>query len=414
MKISRRKFISRTAILCTAGSSLIASATVSPHLVNVVELGADPIGINDSANAIQNAINQISKTGGTVYFPAGIYRISKTIEWINPSNQRASGILFLGDGTHSTILKSECKTGPLFRIRGTPIKGPVETNFFWGGGIQQLTFDGSRGGHQNHDGIEIMGWWYGEISQVRILNFSRHGIRAITDLTVNPSPDFSASILAIKATWMERCGGWGFIDDGGVQCSPGWTWTQCMFVFCGAGGAFVQSSSHAFVKCSFSACGWVDEHSKPSALGYGLFFDGALTSSSRQWVEGCEFDTNYAAHIGVRFASSSSFINNRFIFNDRYHAGHLCPPIGVEIGAGDAKSAVRSVEFRQSFFRLDTPGKATGFQITNATYVRDISIVNSIYSDNTLGKVSFSRYKGFEAKGSRSINNYVIEDATQN
>jgi len=411
MRISRRKFISSTAILCTAGSSLIVNAGVGPHLVNVIEFGADPMGVNDSANAVKKAIDQISKFGGTVYFPAGTYRISRTIEWTNPSNQRANGILFLGDGTHSTVLKSECTTGPLFRIRGIPIKGPISTTFFWGGGIKQLTLNGSAAADRDHDALEILGWWYGEISQVRIVRFSRHGIRAITDLVINPNPDFSASALIINGTWIERCGGWGYIDDGGIQGSPAWTWTHCVFVLCSFGGAYVQSSSHAFVKCSFSACGWSDEKAKPSSLGYGLFIDGAVTASSRQWVEGCEFDTNYAAHVALRFASSSSFINNRFIFNDRYHTGHLCPPIGVEIGAGDTKATVRSVEFKQSFFRIDTPGKATGFQWSNPSNVRDISIVNSIYSDNTLGKVAFTRYKGHETKAAKNINNYVIEDS---
>lgn len=47
--------------------------------VSVVDYGADPTGVADSTAEIQAAIDSLSTSGGTVYFPAGIYLTSATL-----------------------------------------------------------------------------------------------------------------------------------------------------------------------------------------------------------------------------------------------------------------------------------------------------------------------------------------------
>jgi Pectate lyase superfamily protein len=401
MKPAKRRTLTTLATLATlSGVDLICASDTRAavgRVINVAENGADLTGTLDSSTAIQRAIDRLTLTGGTLYFPAGTYRVMRTLVWANPTQVRASGIHFVGDGMHSTIIKSMVREGPLLRVRGIPAKEPFSTTFFWGGGIKQLTLDGSEAAKTDHDAIEVMGWWYAELVQLRIVNFSRHGIRAVTDLSLASNPDFSASTLFVRAVWIERCGGWGFKDDGGVQGSPGCNWEHVVFVLCGLGGAYVQSSGHSFSKCSFSAGGWRSEAGPPSTSGFGLMFDGAVTATSRQWVEGCEFDMNLTAHIAMRFCSVSSFANNRFIAHDRFNSGRLFPSAAVVFGYGDARGAVRSVEFRQSFFRLDHPGETAAYHWANTANVRDVSITNSIYSDNTQGKVKFDRYRGLPA-----------------
>jgi hypothetical protein len=48
---------------------------ISGAVANVLDFGADPTGTNDSASAIQAAINSVS-SGGVVYLPAGTYDIA--------------------------------------------------------------------------------------------------------------------------------------------------------------------------------------------------------------------------------------------------------------------------------------------------------------------------------------------------
>lgn len=381
--------------------------------INVQDLGADPSGKEDSTDALQEAINRLTRTGGQIYVPEGVYLISRTLEMTNPENARGPAVLFYGDGEQVSILKSRVQTGPLLRVRGVPQKGPISSTFFRGGGMKDLGLDGSSGGPEQ-DALEVLGWWHAEISHVRITQFSRHGIRAITDRVINPNPDFTAAVLFLRSVLVERCGGWGFIDDGGPQGAPAWSWDRCVFSMCYRGGAYIQSSSHSFTKCAFSGCGWQSEKTPPAKEAWGLFFDGSVTATSRQWVEGCEFDTNLTAHIGARFLSSSTFLNNRFIFNDRYKAGRLCPYAGVQIGVGDARAAIRSVEFRQTIFRFDKGGEAVGFDWINTANVRDIDIRGSIFSDNSKNTLALTRYRGNNPGGRGAEFGYVINDRDQN
>ena len=49
----------------------------APDWLNVVtKFGADPTGTNDSTTAISNALSALPSGGGTVYFPAGTYKVS--------------------------------------------------------------------------------------------------------------------------------------------------------------------------------------------------------------------------------------------------------------------------------------------------------------------------------------------------
>lgn len=46
--------------------------------INVLDFGADPTGINDSASAIQAAIDSVS-VSGAIYIPTGVYKLTSTI-----------------------------------------------------------------------------------------------------------------------------------------------------------------------------------------------------------------------------------------------------------------------------------------------------------------------------------------------
>jgi hypothetical protein len=83
---------------------------------------ADPTGVLDSTNAIQNAINALPATGGTVLFPVGSYLISSSLN--------------IGNGSGSTYstrngINLECvaRTRPgLNGLAGSPSVGPCNIN----------------------------------------------------------------------------------------------------------------------------------------------------------------------------------------------------------------------------------------------------------------------------------------------
>jgi len=71
--------------------------------VNIVQYGADPTGVSDSTSAIQAAFNYITSSGipGTVYAPAGTFKVSSTIT-VNMGGG-AYPISFIGAGSNCTI-----------------------------------------------------------------------------------------------------------------------------------------------------------------------------------------------------------------------------------------------------------------------------------------------------------------------
>jgi hypothetical protein len=69
--------------------------TASQIIVNVLDFGADPTGVNDSSLAFQGAINY----GAMVYVPAGTYKIASLLTG-------ASGLTIRGAGSQSTIINA--------------------------------------------------------------------------------------------------------------------------------------------------------------------------------------------------------------------------------------------------------------------------------------------------------------------
>jgi Pectate lyase superfamily protein len=400
-------FLAGAAEAAAAAQTQTGGAPQGQRVLDVRALGADPSGAQDSAPALQRAIDEIAPTGGIIYIPSGRYRIGRTLLWQNRENARAPGISIQGDGMHSTVLLSAISSGPVLRVRGVRSTGPVNTSFFWGGGIRDLTIQGDNGGAEQH-GLEVLGWYYGEIRNCHFVGLGGDGIRAVVDLSVEPNPDFTSSSLFVRGVWLERLGGWGFRDSSEVQAAPVWSWDHCVFVFCRRGGALVRSGSLSFTKCGFAGCGWQSEQGPTAQAAYALYFDGAATTCSQQWVEGCEFDTNLTAHIGARFLAASSFFNNRFIFSDRHAPGRLRPAVGVEIGSGDASATILGVEFRQSFFRFDVPGEAVAFDFVNNANVRDVEIGGSVFTEPR--GVAVTRYRGHDPNGRGAAYGYVIRD----
>jgi hypothetical protein len=197
------------------------------------------------------------------------------------------------------VLQSEIASGPLLRVRGVRTTPPVATTFFWGGGIRDLTLRGNGGGADQH-GVEVLGWYHGEINNCQFTGFGGDGIRAATDLSVNPNPDFTSSCLFVRGTMFERLGGWGFHDTSAGQGAPGWSWDRVLFVMCRAGGAHVRSGAHSFTSCGFGANGRQSERGPFATTAYGLYYDGSVSAAAQQIVHGCEFDSNLTAHIGAR------------------------------------------------------------------------------------------------------------------
>jgi hypothetical protein len=115
----------------------------TPLMVNVLDKGADPTGIADNTAAIQTAVAALPSTGGTVFFPAGTYKIASAVAL------SSANIRLVGAGKASTIQPSAA-------FSGTSIVTITAANC----SIQDLTIAFANTSYASNpavDGIQITG-----------------------------------------------------------------------------------------------------------------------------------------------------------------------------------------------------------------------------------------------------------------
>lgn len=161
-------------------------------VANAKHYGAVGDGVTDDTLAIQRAIDSIPPndaaegTGGIVYFPIGIYKITGPLFVTNRSNLELRGIGFSGSynatdygatlkptGTFTTITFSNC-VAPV--VRGIQIRGGGTALFFTGSlGFRVL----EANLRENQVGIEATGNGVGIINKCLILDNTVCGIRLL-------------------------------------------------------------------------------------------------------------------------------------------------------------------------------------------------------------------------------------------
>ena len=86
--------------------SVPAPAPATHRTVNVVGAGADPTGVKDSTEAINEAIRRVHEAGGgTVHLPAGSYKVSA------PFIELLGGVHLQGAGRESTVIFADTGAG---------------------------------------------------------------------------------------------------------------------------------------------------------------------------------------------------------------------------------------------------------------------------------------------------------------
>lgn len=90
--------------------------------VNVKSFGASGKGVEDDSGAIQKAVDSIRRSGGTVYLPAGVYRLGKGIHV--PVGVHIEGTTFASTGPWQQFLDAEDKNSAA--MEHARLKAPAE------------------------------------------------------------------------------------------------------------------------------------------------------------------------------------------------------------------------------------------------------------------------------------------------
>lgn len=84
------------------GTSVGNNVKISPDCVNVKRFGAVGDGVHDDTEAIQAAIDYFLDNNGALYFPGGIYNISKPLECY----KNGKYVVIYGDGKRESIINA--------------------------------------------------------------------------------------------------------------------------------------------------------------------------------------------------------------------------------------------------------------------------------------------------------------------
>lgn len=82
----------------------VSYSMIEGAVVNVLDYGADPTGVAESAVAVQKAVDAVYNAGGgTVFFPAGSYKINTGIDCYPLASRR---LRIVGEGQDATAIKT--------------------------------------------------------------------------------------------------------------------------------------------------------------------------------------------------------------------------------------------------------------------------------------------------------------------
>ena len=372
-------------LICSVVFCSHSASALEAH--SVAEFGAN--GIGDDSEAIQKALDFAVANPCRLTFPAAKYTVSKTLQIRNPGKTRASAPILEGRGAEATTILFTGQSGPLLNVNGVIAAG----QFLHDLSIERLKLVGSNRDRHEH-AIQIMGCYAPHIANVSITGFGGDGIRVIGDLTIDSNPDFTATIFpSVEGCHIFRIGGIGFHDDHPIGC-PGVTIRRTVFTMCGSGGALIQSAAFTIEQTAFSGCGWIGETEQTNSEAIGLQIKTPGGSLSRGLLRACEFDTNRGEHLRMDNFAMARLENNRFIYDDRYNVGLLCPPIGANMAPLSPNSVLSEIVIDGLFHRVDHAGTAVGIKWSNSANVDETSIEVLRMRVTNSGKAAFVPVEG--------------------
>lgn len=118
--------------------------------VDVKTYGAVGDGVTDDTAAIESAINSLSSTGGTVYFPSGTYRCASSLD-ISHSN-----ITLQGNGWTSIIFHGNGVNNDVIRIASSKTNVTIRDLAVDGNKANQTTFSVGIKTQGSNDGLKII------------------------------------------------------------------------------------------------------------------------------------------------------------------------------------------------------------------------------------------------------------------
>ena len=151
------------------GTVIILDSNIGT-VVDVTSFGAVGDGITDDYSSIQSAINSISETGGTIFFPSGTYKISHFLVVYSNQTIELNGSTILQGGAINNLMQGYCTSSI------GAYNGPHDII------VQNGTFDGGNYTTNN----TLLGFCHGKNITIRNCSF-KNGYGTWHNIEINSS-----------------------------------------------------------------------------------------------------------------------------------------------------------------------------------------------------------------------------------
>lgn len=338
--------------------------------VNVLDYGADPTGVSDSATAFQAAIN--ANLGATIMVPAGTYKIGTTLSMDTTGLGNTSVCQFEGAGMYETILNNQSGGPTIWVESGTAAE------FAYNFALRNLSLV-SVGSLAGTVGVRIDGCRFVTMDNVRIEDMASHGIYGLSSVGDNTD----TSSVEIYQCEINSNGGYGVfaeVDGSAIQYS--WNMVGCRVGQNTLGGILWES----MVNATISHCGIFYNENFGMRIQTG---SGGAPRAKLNCIDHCEFDTNDGVQVDIVEANATTIQTPYLIANASLSTAYTK---GVVVGATCRSTVINQASPRWA----PTLSSLVGMEFTNGSIdsvVRDTDYsgysgsLGTMYVDNSSGEL---------------------------
>jgi len=338
--------------------------TTNPVFLNVKDYGAHGDGAQDDTPYIQSAINAalaLAHAGtGTVYFPAGQYKITSTLNCSSATvSSGGYGVVLRGDGHQASQIFKNSSFGPAVQYKG--FTGPSNPSQF--GGLERISINcnNTTGG-----GLSMIGSQQMFTQDVSILG------SADVALDINTSQDSYFNNMTFN-----NCG----------------SSTKYVIEIYGSADGTANMLWFNNIRVETYLKGAVSIYRGSGATGGG--------NNGLFWAQ-CKFE-NYPTVKGDHFVADSYTqqldMSQIFISCGQYASGYSTPSNGIVFGTGGASPGNNQAAFRGIYYNA---GPTAGIG-ASALKINGLNMSGAVTIDNiqggstfTNGVIDLSNMSGFD------------------
>lgn len=385
--------------------------TVDQTLGNVAPLTPEDFGAvgygtagtaragTDATAAIQAMLDAMIETGKPGFFRQ-FYKVTGNVRWRRAGNSQAPVIL--GSGAFSSgLVPVGVDNEAVLTIDGSSlddfrfaISGRLAAFGIFPGYVDDV---GSAGGYSssgtNTIGIELIGYLFGKLDQVRVEGVTGNAIDVPLRTDIDTNPDGYTTAAIIDNCWLTDNGGWGVHGANGLGFLAN---LQNSYVVRNDGGGVLISGGANVIRNNSIA------FNGSSGSGHGGLYVKYVGGHARNLIVAQnEFDSNYAYNVWIEGLVRGDLTHNRSLHTEYVHQdGTTRPPVGFKLGFNPsaAVSGIRAwsnfVRSKNAALALTTPDTAiTAWQLDSGTArLRDIYIDGTYFQAgaNSLNFVAYA------------------------